>query len=101
MKKNKTCSNCQNKMIELKSKTPEGIAYIYYKCQNCGEEILDMAQLNKVATEYRKIKRFNAKLTKWGYNLGVRIPKELIKKYNFKDNVIIIPENEGIKIILN
>jgi antitoxin component of MazEF toxin-antitoxin module len=47
------------------------------------------------------MKRFNAKISKWGMSLGIRIPKELVKKYNFKDNeeVTMIPEKEGIKII--
>ena len=34
-------------------------------------------------------------------DLGVRIPKELVKKYNLKgnSNVVIIPEKDGIRII--
>ena len=60
-----------------------------------------MKQLHNVAQVYREMKRFNAKLSKWGMSLGVRIPKELVEKYNFKDNeeVTMIPEKEGIKII--
>ena len=36
-------------MIEKSAKTPEGIEYNYYKCEKCGEEIVDMKQLHKVA----------------------------------------------------
>ncbi len=88
-------------MKELTAKTPEGIEYMYFKCEKCGEEIVDMNQLHNVAEKYREMKRFHAKLSKWGMSLGVRIPKELVRKYNFKDNseVTIIPEDKGIKIM--
>lgn len=88
-------------MKELIAKTPEGVEYTYFKCNKCGEEILDMNQLHSVAQKYRETKRFNAKLSRWGMSLGLRIPKELVQKYNFKDNeeVTMIPEKEGIKII--
>ena len=47
------------------------------------------------------MKRFHAKISKWGMSLGLRIPKELVKRYKFKDEeeVTMIPEKEGIKII--
>jgi DNA-directed RNA polymerase subunit RPC12/RpoP len=97
----KKCSECVGKMMELTGKTPEGVKYNYFRCTKCGEEILDMKQLHEVAEVYREMKKFNAKLTKWGMSLGVRIPKELVKRYNFKDDeeVTIIPEETGIKII--
>ncbi|MBT4824652.1 AbrB/MazE/SpoVT family DNA-binding domain-containing protein [Candidatus Woesearchaeota archaeon] len=97
----KKCPECNEKMKELKAKTPEGVSYKYYKCKECGEEIVNMKQLHDVAQEYREMKKFHAKLSKWGMSLGLRIPKELVKKYQFKKNkeVTIIPEKEGIKII--
>ena len=97
----KTCSECKGNMKELSAKTPEGFEYKYYRCDKCGEEILDMSQLHNVADKYRSMKRFNAKISKWGMSLGLRIPKELVEKYHFKDNeeVAMIPEKEGIKII--
>ena len=101
--KNKNCTKCKGKMKELSSKTPEGISYNYFKCNQCEEEIVDMKQLNKVAGKYREMKRFNAKLTKWGLSLGLRIPKELVKKYHLKDSkeVSMIPEKGAIKIIIS
>ena len=102
MKKKKTsCIECNGRMEERKSKTKDGFTYRYYHCKKCGEEILDMDQLHEVAEKYRKMKKFNAKISKWGMSLGLRIPKELVKKYDFKQNgeVIIIPEEEGIRII--
>jgi DNA-directed RNA polymerase subunit RPC12/RpoP len=97
----KKCSECKGEMKELTAKTPEGVEYKYFKCGECGEEILDMSQLHNVAQKYREMKKFNAKLSKWGMSLGLRIPKELAQKYHFKDNeeVTMIPEKEGIKII--
>lgn len=88
-------------MGEFQAKTPEGVAYSYYKCGNCGEEIVDMKQLHSVAEKYRAMKRYSAKLSKWGLSLGLRIPKELVRKYNLKqeEEVIIVPEKEGIKIV--
>jgi len=97
----KKCPECNNIMRELNTKTPDGISYSYFKCGNCGEEILNMSQLHKVAEKYRAIKRFNARLSKWGLSLGLIIPKELVKRYRLKSdkNVIIIPEKEAIRII--
>lgn len=37
-------------------------------------------------------KRFNSKITQWGLNLGLRIPKEIVKVHNFRDK-------EGIEIV--
>ncbi len=97
----KTCSECKGKMIEKKDKTPEGVEYKFYKCSKCGEEILDMKQLHNVAKKYRTMKKYHAKLSKWGLSLGVRIPKELVTKYGLSDDeeVSIIPEKKGILII--
>src|SRR3990167_7598239 len=97
----KKCSECKSEMKELIDKTSEGVEYKYFKCNKCGEEILDMSQLHNVAEKYREMKRFHAKISKWGMSLGVRIPKELAQKYKFRDNeeVTMIPEKEGIKII--
>lgn len=97
----KKCTECNGKMKEFKDKTLEGVEYHYFKCIKCGEEILNMKQLHAVAQKYREMKRFHAKISKWGLSLGLRIPKALVKKYNLKNNedVTIIPEEKGIKII--
>jgi len=97
----KKCTECKGNMKELAAKTPEGFEYKYFKCEKCGEEILDMNQLHNIAEKYRAMKRFNVKISKWGMSLGLRIPKELVKKYNLKDDeeVAIIPEEKGMRII--
>jgi hypothetical protein len=96
----KKCSECGKGMKELKGVTPEGVSYKYFRC-SCGEEILDMKQLHEVAEEYRTMKRFDAKISKWGMSLGVRIPQDLVRKYNLKESakVTIIPEEKGMRII--
>ena len=95
------CSECEGNMKEFSAKTPEGVGYKYFKCEKCGEEILNMQQLHNVAEKYRELKRYHAKISKWGQSLGIRIPKELVKKYNFQDEkeVTILLEEKGIKII--
>jgi len=97
----KTCSECKGKMEKRQGKTPEDISYTYYKCKKCGEEILNMEQLHQVSKKYKLMKKYHVKLNKWGLSLGIRIPKEIIKKYHFRKNeeVTIIPEKEGILII--
>ena len=95
------CSECNGTMQELTDKTPENAAYSYYKCNKCGEEIVNMKQLHSVAEQYRSLKKYQVKLSKWGLSLGLRIPKELVEMYHLKDEeeVAIIPEKKGIRII--
>ncbi len=95
------CSKCKGKMKELTGKTSEGVNYDYFRCNKCNDEILNMAQLHNVAGKYRAMKKFHAKLTKWGLSLGLRIPKELVDKYKLtaEEEVTILPEKGGIKII--
>lgn len=97
----KKCSECGGKMKEEKAMTLEGIEYSYYKCAECGEEILNMQQLHQVADQYRTLRRYQVKLSKWGLSLGIRIPKEVVEKYKLReeDKVTVIPEKKGIKII--
>lgn len=97
----KKCTECNGTMNELIDETPEGIEYKYFKCTKCGEEILNMQQLHNVANKYRTIKNYHVKLSKWGLSLGIRIPKQVVKKYRLRNNeeVIIIPEEQGIKIL--
>ena len=95
------CTECGVAMQQLKAKTPEGIEYNYYKCGKDGEEVVDIKQLHEVAERYRTLKKYNVKLSNWGLSLGLRIPKELVKKYKLKNEkeVSIIPEKAGIRII--
>jgi len=87
-------------MSEKKDKTPEGVEYRYSKCGKCGEEIVDMKQLHSVAQQYREMKRYTAKISKWGESFAMRIPKELVERYHLKQKeVTLIPEKKAIKIV--
>lgn len=94
----KNCTQCKGKMAEKKGKTPDNISYTYHQCTTCGEEILDMQQLHDVAEKYRVMKKYRVKISTWGVSKGIRIPKELISRYKFKDEVSLIPEENGLRI---
>lgn len=96
----KKCSRCGKKMQKKTSKTADGVSYEFYRC-TCGEEILDMKQLHDVAERYRKIKRFNARLSKWGNSLGLRIPKAIQERHDLDadSDVFIIDEKDGFKVV--
>jgi len=96
------CSKCKIKMEVKTSLDKKGISYEYFYCNKCKDSFLDMKQLHAVAEKYRTMKRLNAKLSKWGVSLGVRIPKELVERYKLKDKteVTFIPEDGSIRIIV-
>jgi DNA-directed RNA polymerase subunit RPC12/RpoP len=98
----KKCSRCGKTTTIKKANTKDGIPYNYYNCKSCGEEFLDMTQLGEVADRYSEYKRMKAKISKWGVSLGVRIPKELVQKYNLKEKkeVTFIPEEGSIRMIV-
>ena len=80
----------------------DGIRYEAYKCTNCGEEILDMHQLGKLAAKYRKMR--NAKeitFKKWGNSLAIRIPSEWASEHKIKagKSGILTKDKEGFRII--
>ena len=45
-------------------------------------------------------KKFFVKITKWGLNLGIRIPREVIKKQQFsnEEEILIFPLKDGFKV---
>jgi len=97
----KKCSECGKQMEEKEAVTPEGVTYRYFTCPQCGEELVDMKQLHEVAEQYRTMKLYHVKVTRWGQSLGFRIPKELAIKYHLKanDEIALIPEKNSIKIM--
>jgi len=96
-----TCYKCGKVTKVVKATLPDGIPFEYHKCR-CGEGVLDMEQLHVAAEHYRKLKKHNAKLSRWGQSLGLRIPKELTEKYKLgpKSVVQIIEEEDGLKLII-
>jgi len=53
----KQCLRCYGTMVEDSSKTLEGVEYKYFKCKNCGEELLDMEQVTDVQEKYKAMKK--------------------------------------------
>lgn len=94
------CPECGKKMKVKSGKTPEGVKYDYFQC-SCGEELLGMEQLHSVAKEYREMKKYTAKVSKWGDSFAIRIPKDLVKKYRLKQNkeITLIPEENSITLL--
>ncbi|MBN1502293.1 AbrB/MazE/SpoVT family DNA-binding domain-containing protein [Candidatus Woesearchaeota archaeon] len=97
------CPVCKGKMEKVDDKIEQdGVEFEAYKCQECGEEIMTMAQLKDLAHKYRKLK--NAKevvFKKWGNSLALRIPNEIANEYKIAEGKsgYIIREKEGIRIL--
>jgi hypothetical protein len=100
-KKSKTCSECGQPMIKLTGNTQDGFDYVFFRCSGCGEEMANTDQLHEIAGRSRGLKTYNAKITKWGQSLGLRIPKELAIKHSITHNeeVTIVPEENGFRIV--
>ena len=49
----------------------------------------------------RAEKEFRIKLTKWGLNMGLRIPIEIVREHNFKDRekAVILNTKQGFEVI--
>lgn len=97
------CPICKGKMEKVRDKIKEdGIAFEAFKCQSCGEEIMNMRQLKLLADKYRKLRKAKEiTFAKWGNSIAVRIPSEIAEEYKIKSgrSGIITKDKEGIKII--
>ena len=95
------CPECRSVLSQRKDETPEGVPYNYFKCGKCGEEVVSRRQLHAVANEYRLLKAYTAKISRWGDSLAMRIPKALVKRYGLEQNqeVTLRPEKKAIKIL--
>ena len=95
------CSKCSGKMAKKRGETPEGVEYSYFSCEKCGEEVLNLEQLEEVAKKYAEMKKYSVKISQWGESLAMRFPRDLAKKYGLKKNekLTLVPEKNSIKII--
>lgn len=81
---------------------PNGILYRYWRCEKCGEEVLDMEQLHESALMYKKLRKLpSVKVSKWGTALALRIPKEVVVSQRIKlgETVRIQKEKIGFRVI--
>jgi len=95
-----TCPRCQSRTVVKNARMPrEGFLYEYHQCTKCGEEVLDMKQLGRLADEYREMRK--AKFATWGNSIGIRIPKEMTDKLKIANGTPahISIENGGIRIV--
>ena len=98
----KKCWKCKIDMEERNAETPDGIGYRYFKCKKCGEEFLTMNQLHEVADKYKQIRgAIKVTISKWGSNLAMRIPKEVVRQQKIKEGemALIFPEKKGFKVV--
>ncbi len=98
------CPVCEKgRMVIARDTMPsEGVPFEFYRCLKCGEELLDMKQLGRLAKEYRKLRKAKEiQFSKWGNSIAVRIPKEIVDEYRIKPGRegLITKDKEGIKII--
>ncbi len=96
--KNKNCV-CGG-TYELKNDiSEEGVEYEGYKCNSCGDIILDMDQARVFYKALEKI--YNVKLSKWGESLALRIPAGIARSLHLKprQKARIIPEKNYFKVI--
>jgi hypothetical protein len=100
-KPGKSCHECGHPMKEHKGSTQDGLDYVFFRCSGCGVELAGTDQIRRIAEQSRALKTYNAKITKWGQSLGIRIPKELVTTHNMSHNeeVTIVPEAGGFKVL--
>jgi len=99
----KKCPRCQSATVLKTAQMPrEGFPYEYHACSKCGEEVLDMTQLGRLADQYRELRKAReAKFATWGNSLGIRIPREMAKELKIVNGTParLMVENGGIKIV--
>lgn len=98
------CPMCEGEVKKGKDVIKEDkIDYEYYRCNKCGEEFLNMKQLEKVAKKYRELR--NAKeitFAKWGNSIAVRIPKEFVNDLKIESGKqgVLLKDKDGLRIVV-
>lgn len=72
------CIACNKGKMRLVSGRHNGVAYSAYKCDRCGEEIMNLAQTKRFMQATQKARTVT--FSKWGQALAVRIPVEAVKR---------------------
>jgi len=97
------CPICQGKMEKVQNHIDkDSVGFEAYKCNACGEEIMNMKQLKSLANKYRKLRKAKEiTFAKWGNSIAVRIPSEIVEEYSIKPGRqgLLTKEKEGIRII--
>ena len=85
---------------ELKENTSEeGVVYDGFKCNSCGDVILDMEQARVFYKALEKI--YNVSLSKWGESLALRIPASIARSLHLKprQKARIIPDKNSFRVV--
>ncbi|MBI2110027.1 hypothetical protein HYT58_02545 [Candidatus Woesearchaeota archaeon] len=98
------CPTCNKGKMErvIDKIKKDNINFEAFKCNSCGEEIMDMKQLKVLSNKYRKLRESREiTFSRWGNSIAVRIPGEIIKEYNITSGIhgLLTTDKEGIKII--
>ncbi len=97
------CPTCNGEMEKIKDEIKQDkVEFEAFRCNSCGEEIMDMKQLKVLANKYRKLRKAKEiTFAKWGNSIAVRIPNDIINEYNITSGKqgILTRDKEGIKII--
>ena len=98
------CPICnKGEMEKIKDKIKQdGIEFEAFRCISCGEEIINMKQLNVLAQKYRNLRHAKEiTFAKWGNSIAVRIPKDIVEEYHIASGKqgILTKAKDGIKII--
>ena len=97
------CPECKGQMNPVKDIIEEdSVDFEAYKCEKCGEELVNGSQLKLLAEKYRALRRAkDITFTKWGNSLAVRIPSDIATELGIKEGThgLIKKEKQGISII--
>lgn len=97
------CPICNGEMEKIKDEIKQDkVEFEAFRCNSCGEEIMNMKQLKVLANKYRKLRKAKEiTFAKWGNSIAVRIPNDIINEYNITSGKqgILTKDKEGIKII--
>ncbi len=80
----------------------DGMEFEAFKCNSCGEEIMDMKQLQALAHKYRNLRKAKeVTFAKWGNSIAIRIPSDIVAEYKITSGkqAILTKDKKGIKII--
>ncbi|MBI4141403.1 AbrB/MazE/SpoVT family DNA-binding domain-containing protein [Candidatus Woesearchaeota archaeon] len=97
------CPICKGNMVVTKDVMPkEKVVFEAYKCEKCGEELMNMQQLKSLADKYMELRKAkDVSFAKWGNSLAVRIPKDIVGELGIKEgtHALVTREKESIKIV--
>lgn len=94
------CPNCKAEMEEVKWDIGFGILVDSNHCPKCKFNVTDEKKLEQAIKQLREKMVFERKIVRIGTGLGIRLPNQLVEKYNIQYGkaVKIIPEREKIVV---